>query len=64
MNYNLTFRGDISDEMRQRITRLIESKTGKVKGKDYEVLFLKDFVVGIKGLPSKPDLGGEYVFFI
>ena len=49
--------------MRQRITRLIESKTGKVKGKDYEVLFLKDFVVGIKGLPSTPDPGGKCMFF-
>ena len=46
--YNLTFRGEVSDELRDEINSIIDRKTDKVVGSQYEVLFLKDFVVDIR----------------
>ena len=46
--YNLTFRGELSDQLKEDIRNIIDRKSSKVVGNQYEVLFLKDFVVDIR----------------
>ena len=65
--YNLTFRGEVSDELKTEINSIIDRKTDKVVGSQYEVLFLKDFVVdirrrlGILPTTSRPVPTGECI---